>query len=88
MSYRIGECHDAVISGVSSFGFFAQLANTIEGLVHMNALDDDYYIYDPAHYRLVGERTKRTFTLGDTVRIRVAKADVNRREIDFVLDAC
>ncbi|MDR1573699.1 MAG: ribonuclease R, partial [Clostridiales Family XIII bacterium] len=85
MSYRIGEIHDAVISGVASFGFFAQLENTVEGLVHMNALDDDYYIHDPAHYRLVGERTKRTFTLGDAVRIRVVKADAVRREIDFVL---
>ncbi|MDR2295703.1 MAG: ribonuclease R [Clostridiales Family XIII bacterium] len=87
MSYRIGECHDAVISGVSSFGFFAGLANTVEGLVHMNTLTDDYYIYDPAHYRLVGERRGRVFALGDTVRIRVAKVDVGRREIDFVLEA-
>jgi ribonuclease R len=86
MSYRIGECHDAVISGVSSFGFFAGLANTVEGLVHMNTLTDDYYIYDPAHYRLVGERAGRVFALGDTVRIRVAKADAVRREIDFVLE--
>ena len=86
MSYRIGECHDAVISGVSSFGFFAGLANTVEGLVHMNTLTDDYYIYDPAHYRLVGERTGRVFALGDTVRIRVTKVDVGRREIDFALE--
>ncbi|MDR2089505.1 MAG: ribonuclease R [Clostridiales Family XIII bacterium] len=86
MSYHIGESHDAVISGVSSFGFFAGLANTVEGLVHANTLTDDYYIYDPAHYRLVGERTGRIFALGDAVRIRVAKADVSRREIDFVLD--
>ncbi|MDR2132506.1 MAG: ribonuclease R [Clostridiales Family XIII bacterium] len=86
MSYHIGESHDAVISGVSSFGFFAGLANTVEGLVHANTLTDDYYIYDPARYRLVGERTGRIFALGDAVRIRVAKADVSRREIDFVLD--
>ncbi|MDR2355561.1 MAG: ribonuclease R [Clostridiales Family XIII bacterium] len=86
MSYRIGECHDAVISGVSSFGFFAGLANTVEGLVHMNTLTDDYYIYDPAHYRLVGERRGRVFALGDTVRIRVEKVDIGRREIDFVLE--
>jgi ribonuclease R len=85
MSRRIGEIHDAVISGVSSFGFFAQLANTVEGLVHINTLDDDYYVHDPARHRLVGERTKRTFTLGDAVRIRVVKADAVRRETDFVL---
>ncbi|MDR2771629.1 MAG: ribonuclease R [Clostridiales Family XIII bacterium] len=86
MSYHIGECYDAVISGVSSFGFFAGLANTVEGLVHMNTLTDDYYIYDPAHYRLVGERNGKTFALGDTVRIRVDRVDVGRREIDFVLE--
>jgi ribonuclease R len=85
MSRRIGEIYDAVISGVSSFGFFAGLANTVEGLVHMNTLNDDYYIYDPAHYRLVGERTKRVFALGDTVRICVAKVNTNRCEIDFIL---
>jgi ribonuclease R len=84
MSRHIGETYDAVISGVSSFGFFAGLANTVEGLVHMNALDDDYYIYDPARYRLVGERTKRVFALGDTVRVVVAKANADRCEIDFV----
>jgi ribonuclease R len=86
MSYHIGEICDAVISGVSSFGFFAELPNTVEGLVHASTLADDYYIYDPAHYRLVGERTGKVFALGDAVRIRVAKADVSRREIDFVLD--
>jgi ribonuclease R len=86
MCYHIGESYDAVISGVSSFGFFAELANTVEGLVRASTLPDDYYIYDPAHYRLVGERTGRIFALGDTARIRVVRADVSRREIDFVLD--
>jgi ribonuclease R len=85
MSRRIGEVYDAVISGVSSFGFFAGLANTVEGLVHMNTLNDDYYIYDPARYRLVGERTKKMFSLGDAVRISVAKVNADRCEIDFVL---
>jgi ribonuclease R len=85
MSSRIGETHDAVISGISSFGFFAGLSNTVEGLVHMNTLNDDYYIYDPAHYRLVGERTKRIFALGDTVRVTVSKVNADRCETDFVL---
>jgi ribonuclease R len=85
MSRHIGEVYDAVISGVSSFGFFAGLAKTVEGLVHMKALGDDYYVYEPARYRLVGETTKKTFALGDTVRIRVAKANAERCEIDFVL---
>jgi ribonuclease R len=85
MSYHIGEIHDAVISGVSSFGFFAGLANTVEGLVHLSALTDDYYVYEHTHYRLIGERTKRIFALGDMVRVRVEKADAHRREIDFVI---
>jgi ribonuclease R len=86
MSRHIGEVYDAVISGVSSFGFFAGLANTVEGLVQRSALDDDYDIYDPSHYRLIGEVTKSTFTLGDPVRIRVLKANPDRGETDFVLE--
>ncbi|MDR3295402.1 MAG: ribonuclease R [Clostridiales Family XIII bacterium] len=83
MSYHIGEEWDAVISGVTAFGFFAELPNTVEGLVHVDTLTDDYYIYEPEKYRLIGERTKRTWTLGDALRVRVASVDVDNREINF-----
>lgn len=81
MQQFIGEEYEAVISSVTSFGFFAELPNTVEGLVHITTLDDDYYIFDPENLTLVGERTKNTFRLGDNVRIRVA--GVQNDKIDF-----
>lgn len=80
-----GEEYDAIISGVTNFGFFAELDNTVEGLVHVSSLDDDYYEYEEETYSLVGRRTKRRFRLGDNVRIQVAKVDLEDRRIDFVL---
>jgi ribonuclease R len=80
-----GEIYDAIISGVTNFGFFAELDNTVEGLVHVSSLDDDYYQYDEETYSLIGRQTKRRFRLGDGVRIRVAKVDLEDRRIDFEL---
>lgn len=85
MSEKIGEEFDAVISSVTSFGFFAQLPNTVEGLVHISTLDDDYYIYDERHLSLVGERTKNIYRLGDLVKIKVARVDLENHEIYFDL---
>ena len=85
MSEKIGEEFDAVISSVTSFGFFVQLPNTVEGLVHISTLDDDYYIYDERHLSLVGERTKNIYRLGDPVRIKVARVDLENHEIYFDL---
>ncbi|MBU3196502.1 ribonuclease R [Clostridium algidicarnis] len=85
MSEKIGEEFEAVISSVTSFGFFAQLPNTVEGLVHISTLDDDYYIYDERHLSLVGERTKNIYRLGDPVRIKVARVDLKNHEIYFDL---
>ncbi|MCB2287831.1 ribonuclease R [Clostridium algidicarnis] len=85
MSEKIGEEFEAVISSVTSFGFFAQLPNTVEGLVHISTLDDDYYIYDERHLSLVGERTKNIYRLGDPVRIKVARVDLENHEIYFDL---
>lgn len=85
MSEKIGEEFDAVISSVTSFGFFSQLPNTVEGLVHISTLDDDYYIYDERHLSLVGERTKNIYRLGDPVRIKVARVDLENHEIYFDL---
>lgn len=80
-----GEIYDAIISGVTNFGFFAELDNTVEGLVHVSSLDDDYYQYDEETYSLIGKQTKRRFRLGDSVRIQVVKVDLEDRRIDFEL---
>lgn len=81
MQQYIGEEFDAVISSVTAFGFFAELPNTVEGLVHITTLDDDYYIFDSENLTLIGERTKNTYRLGDEVRIRVTA--VQDSKIDF-----
>lgn len=83
MSGRIGEEFEGIISSVTSFGFFVELPNTIEGLVHISDLDDDYYIYDEKHLCLIGERTKKIYRLGDEVKIMVTKVDIELREIYF-----
>jgi ribonuclease R len=62
---------------------FVELPNTIEGLVHMSALDDDYYVYNERHLSLIGERTKNIYKLGDEVKIRVVKVDMFSHEIYF-----
>jgi ribonuclease R len=85
MSYKIGEEFSGIISGVTSFGFFVQLENTIEGLVRVDTIGDDYYIYEEEKYRFVGERTKRIFSLGDGVKIMVESVDMASREIQFLL---
>ncbi|KXG74010.1 ribonuclease R [Thermotalea metallivorans] len=85
MSYHIGEEFDGIISSVTSFGMFVELENTIEGLVRISSLIDDYYIYDPDHHLFRGERTKKTYRIGDEVRVKVVHVDIAQQEIDFVL---
>ncbi len=85
MSERLGEEYEGIISGVMPFGIFVELDNMIEGLVHVSMLIDDYYIYDEQNYCFIGERTKKTYKMGDVVRIQVAKADISKKEIDFTL---
>lgn len=85
MTERIGEIYEGIISSVTSFGMFIELDNTIEGLVRVDALRDDYYIYDENNYRLIGERTKNVYKIGDLAYVRVAKANLSKREIDFEL---
>lgn len=83
MQDKIGEEYDGIISSVTNFGIFVELPNTIEGLVHISDLSDDYYIYDEKHLSLIGERTKKIYRLGDEVRIEVQKVDLASREIYF-----
>ncbi len=85
MRDRIGEEYDGIISNVTSFGMFVELENTIEGLVHMSNMEDDYYQFDEVHHILIGERHRRTFRIGDNIRIKVLNADITNRTIDFVL---
>lgn len=85
MSERIGEIYEGIISLVTSFGLFIELPNTIEGLVHISTLLDDYYVYDERHLSLVGERTKKIYRLGDEVKIKVDKVDLDSHEIYFEL---
>lgn len=86
MKEKIGEEFEGVISGVTAFGFFVELKDTfVEGLVRVTGLHDDYYQYHEKQYCLVGERTHRAFRIGDGVKVRVDRVDVERRHIDFGL---
>ena len=83
MQQHIGDIYDGVISGVTEFGLFVELPNTIEGLVRMDELFDDYYTYDAENYRLVGSNTNNTYALGDPVTIAVTGAYPVEKQIDF-----
>ncbi len=86
MCDKVGEEFEGVISSVTSFGLFIELNEIhIEGLVHVTDLDNDYYHFDPASHRLVGERSGQSFRLGDPVRIKVVRVDLDDRKIDFTL---
>ena len=82
---KVGEEFDGIISSVVKFGLFIELPNTIEGLIHITALKQDYFHYLENHLALVGERTGMTFKIGQKVRIKVIKSDPETREIDFEL---
>ena len=86
LSTRIGEEMDALVTGVESFGLFVQgVALPAEGLLHADALADDYYDFDRAGHCLVGRRSGQTYRLGDLLRVAVARVDLERRELDFRL---
>jgi ribonuclease R len=84
MSERIGLELEAVITGVADYGFYAQAEElSVEGLVHVSTLTDDYYYYDEASHSLTGRRTHRRYRLGDKVRVQVVRVDIQRRQLDF-----
>jgi len=85
MKEREGEIFEGIISGVTSFGMFVELENTIEGLVRLSSMDDDYYVYNEKMYCLIGERTRKMYRIGDRVRVQLARADIPSKQIDFVL---
>lgn len=85
MQKRLGDILDAVIVNVTSFGMFAALDNTIEGLIRLSDMQDDYYLYDDAKRTITGERSGKVYQVGDSVTIQVARVDVPAGKIDFVL---
>lgn len=85
MSHRIGEDFDGVISSVTAWGLYVELPNTVEGMVHVTALEGDYYKYDSEHYELIGERTHKVYRLGQKVRVRCVAADKLLKTVDFKL---
>ena len=87
MGEHIGECYDAHISGIQSFGIYAEIdENHCEGMIPMRDLDDDYYDFDEKNYCLMGRRRHHVYQLGDPIRIKVAKANLERKQLDFTLD--
>jgi len=86
MQEHVGEVFDGIITSVTNFGLFVELSDIyVEGLVHVTALTNDYYRYDPIRQRLAGESSGRTFRLADSIRVKVARVDLDERKIDFVL---
>ncbi len=83
MSNKIGEEFDGIISSITNFGMFVELPNTVEGLVHVSYLTDDYYHFDDKHQVMIGERTGNIFRIGDEVRVRVVSTNIEERVIDF-----
>ena len=86
MKDRIGTVETGIISGVAQYGFFVQLPNTVEGMVRIGSMGDDYYILDEQNYRMVGRSTGKAYRLGDQVTIRVTGADLETGNVDFVLE--
>ena len=86
MSEYIGEEFDAHISGITAFGIYAEIdENHCEGMIPLHDLDDDYYDFDERNYQLVGRRRHNKYMLGDPIRIKVAKANIEKRQLDFTI---
>ncbi|WP_430791082.1 ribonuclease R [Virgibacillus flavescens] len=80
---KVGEVFSGVISSVTNFGLFVELENTVEGLVHVSQLTDDYYHYDQRNYAMIGERTGNVYRIGDAVEVRVIAVNTDERVVDF-----
>ncbi|SFN43143.1 ribonuclease R [Proteiniclasticum ruminis] len=86
MQQHIGEVFEGIISSVTNFGLFVELPSTIEGLVHITSLYDDYYVYDERYMTLIGERTGKKYALGEKIRVLVANVNLDSREIFFEIE--
>ncbi len=86
MSDKVGEIYDGIISGVTSFGIYVELENTVEGLVSIHALPKDQYVYEDKKYEIVGKRTKKVFGLGDPIQVVVQGVNLSMNTIDFLVN--
>jgi len=85
MQDKIGQEFSGVISGVTDWGIYVELENKCEGMVSVNSLDDDFYIFDEKNYCLVGRHSHRTYQLGDDVKVEIARANLEKKQLDFRL---
>ena len=83
MESKVGDVYEGVISGVTNFGIYVELPDTIEGMVRLDSLTDDFYDFEPEKYRVIGRNTRKIYSLGDAVKIVVLGADHMERQIDF-----
>lgn len=83
MIQHIGDEFEGIVSSVANFGMFIELPNTIEGMVHIANMTDDYYRFEERQMALIGERQAKVFRIGDTVKVKVTHVDVDERLIDF-----
>jgi len=85
MKKHLGDEYDGIVSGITKFGMYVKLENTVEGLVTLVSLEDDYYIHDEKNMRLVGERTNKVYDIGKKVKVQVVRADEMMHQIDFII---
>ncbi|MGB9680058.1 MAG: ribonuclease R [Thermoanaerobacteraceae bacterium] len=83
MSDKIGKVYKGIISNITNYGMFIELDNTVEGLIDLSSLEDDYYHFDYENYILTGEKTKKVYSIGNEVFVKVANVNIDKREIDF-----
>ncbi|MGR3741552.1 ribonuclease R [Companilactobacillus sp. DQM5] len=83
MEENVGEVYDGVVGSVTSFGIFVTLENTVEGLVHISNMQDDFYEYDEKQLALIGKRTHKIYKIGQPIKVKLIRADVEQRKIDF-----
>ncbi|MEK9199402.1 MULTISPECIES: ribonuclease R [Bacillales] len=83
MSDKIGEEFEGIVSSITNFGIFVELPNTIEGLVHISNMTDDYYHFDERSMMMIGEHTNRQFRIGDEVKVRVSNVIIEESSVDF-----
>ncbi len=85
MQDHIGDIYNGIISGVTGWGIYVELENTVEGLVHISTLTGDYYIFDENRYEIYGERNGVTYRLGESVKVMVKSVDIAERYVDFII---
>ncbi|HLQ74079.1 MAG TPA: ribonuclease R [Bacillota bacterium] len=85
MADKIGEQYEGMISSVTNFGMFVELENTVEGLIHVSYMTDDYYHFDEQSFAMIGERTGNVYRIGETVKVEVIDVNIDERSIDFEL---